>query len=369
MRVAIVAESFLPETNGVSGSVVRVLEHLERRGHRAMVIAAATGAPETVHGAPVVGLPSVGVPGYHQLRVCLVRQRRMAELFADFRPDIVHLASPLVLGRTGARAAADLGLPTVAVFQTDVAGFARHYGVPGTGQRMWTRLEEIHGLADLTLAPSRYATDLLTAHGIPRIAPWGRGVDRSQFHPGRRDADLHRTLGDGQVLVGYAGRLAAEKELHQLAAATPPGSRLVVIGDGPERAALQRLLPDAVFTGRLSGAELARHVATLDVFVHPGRHETFCQGVQEALACGVPAVVAAGGGVQELVSSSRTGWCYRPGDAGELRRAVADLVGDDAKRRAFGRAAAASVAGRSWARLGDELLAHYEYARTRLPIG
>ena len=138
-----------------------------------------------------------------------------------------------------------------------------------------------------------------------------------------------------------------------------PGVRLVIIGDGPRQRRLREILPDAVFLGFLQGEELGRAVATLDVAVHPGPHETFCQSLQEVLASGVPAVAVAAGGPLDLVDPSRNGWLYPPGDLGAMRSHVADLVGDPSKARAMGRRARAGVEHRTWAYVGDELVAHY----------
>lgn len=170
-------------------------------------------------------------------------------------------------------------------------------------------------------------------------------------------------------MIGYVGRLAPEKQVEDLAAlAGIPGTRLVIVGDGPSRPTLEPLLPDAVFTGHLSGTALAETVASFDVFVHPGESETFGQTLQEALASGVPVVATGVGGPVDLVRSSIDGWLYRPGDLADLRGRVEDLVGDESKRRAFAAAARASVRDRTWEALGQQLLGHYEEARMLRPI-
>jgi phosphatidylinositol alpha 1,6-mannosyltransferase len=147
-----------------------------------------------------------------------------------------------------------------------------------------------------------------------------------------------------------------------------PGTRLVVVGDGPQRAALEEALPGAVFAGFLGGEELARAVASFDLFVHPGEFETFCQTIQEAMASGVPVVATGRGGPLDLVENSRTGWLYEPGDLAGLRRHVVDLMGDDAKRRAFAAAAHASVQGRTWPALSAELVRHYKAVIAGTPV-
>jgi len=176
--------------------------------------------------------------------------------------------------------------------------------------------------------------------------------------------------GAGELVVGYLGRLAPEKHVERLAALSDlAGVRLVVVGDGPERARLQHLLPRAVFTGQLVGDELAAAMASLDVFVHPGEHETFCQAVQEALASGVPVVAADQGGPRDLVVNGRTGYlvdvtCFAAG----LRAAVTALAQDDLRRH-FSLAARRSVLRRTWPAVCDELVGHYVAVQGRTGAG
>ncbi|WP_234661460.1 glycosyltransferase [Agromyces marinus] len=365
MRVALLAESFLPHMNGVTHSLLQVLRHLERRGHDALVLAPRSGPVEHgMHGARAEFLRSIPMPGYPEVRVTIASTRRLAGLLADFEPDVVHLASPFVLGWQGVLAAERLGVPSVAVYQTDVPAYAERYRLPGAAPMLADHVGRLHRRATLNLAPSTAAIAQLESYGVDPVRRWARGVDTDRFRPGRRsDRWRRRHAPDGEVLVGYVGRLAPEKQVEDLAAlAAIDGVRLVVIGDGPSRAALEAMMPDAAFTGFLGGDALAEAMASLDVFVHPGESETFCQTVQEALASGVPVVATGRGGPLDLVTSSRDGWLYRPGDLGDLVARVRDLAGDLAKRRAFGRAARDGVAGRSWERLGDELLAHYAEA-------
>ncbi|MFI8455004.1 glycosyltransferase family 4 protein [Kitasatospora sp. NPDC085464] len=372
MRVVIVTESFPPEVNGVAHSVLRTAEHLVRRGHQPLVVtpAPARGAecpPETFGSAeaaeiPVVRIPSMPLPGYPQVRIALP-SRQPAAAIAGHRPDIVHLAGPFVLGARGGQVAARLGVPTVAVYQTDLAGYAHAYRAGrGLGEAAaWRRIRAVHRAAARTLAPSTPAAQDLTAHGVPRVQLWPRGVDSARFHPRHRDEALHRALAPGgEVLVGYVGRLAPEKRVDLLAAASAlPGVRVVVVGDGPSAPGLKASMPGAVFLGRRTGDELARCFATLDVFVHTGPLETFCQTIQEAMASGVPVIGPAAGGPLDLVAHHRTGLLVPPRDAAAVARAVAELAGDPARRAAYGRAGRAEVTARTWEAVGDLLLRHY----------
>ncbi|MGI9823385.1 glycosyltransferase [Agromyces sp. Marseille-Q5079] len=373
MKVALLAESFLPHMNGVTHSLLQVLRHLDRRGHDALVIAPGPGAAdgafdEALHGARTVFVPSVPLPSYPDVRVALAGAHRLAGVLRAHGSEVVHLASPFVLGWRGIAAAETIGVPSVAVYQTDVPGYAERYGVPGAAPALARHLARLHSRATLTLAPSTSAVERLTALGVEpdRVALWRRGVDTDRFAPGRRSGRWRRDVAGAapdEVVVGYVGRLAPEKQVEDLRALVGlPRTRLVVVGDGPSRAPLERMLPTAVFTGFLDGDALAEAMAGFDVFVHPGENETFCQTVQEALASGVPVVAVGRGGPLDLVENSIDGWLYRPGDLAEFRARVLDLVGDDAKRRAFAVRAREAVRGRGWDVLGDELLGHYDRA-------
>jgi len=359
VRVAIITESFLPQVNGVTNSVTRVLDHLAGRGHSALVVAPGSG-PQTYAGVPVVRVRAVGLPFYRSFTIGLPT-RQVEAVLSAFDPDVVHLASPIALGAHGAVVAERLGIPAVAVYQTDIATFAQRYGLGGARRAVWAWLRQIHGRAARTLAPSSPALWDLRRNGIPNVHLWGRGVDGEAYNPAHRSADLRARLAPhGEVLVGYVGRLGAEKRVELLAPlADLPGTRVVVAGDGPAREQLERDMPGAVFLGFQHGRDLSETFASLDLFVHPGTGETFCQAAQEALSSGVPVVAAAAGGLLDLVRHGETGLLWPPDSPDELVRAVATLAADPALRARMGVAAHASVAGRTWEALGDQLLGHY----------
>lgn len=364
MRVVIVTESFPPDVNGVAHCALQTARHLVDRGHLPLVVAPATAAGpgsgvDTLAPCPVVRVPSLPLPGYPQVRVALP-SRRVAAAIAEHRADVVHLASPFVLGVRGMAAAARLGIPAVAVYQTDLAGYARTYVHAGEAAA-WRRIRSVHAAADLTLAPSSASLRDLEAHGVPRVKLWPRGVDTVRFRPDLRDEALRRQLApNGEMIVGYVGRLAAEKHIELLAdVCRLEGVKVVVVGDGPSLPHLEQALPGAVFLGRRMGDELARIFASFDVFAHTGPFETFCQTVQEAMASGVPVVAPAAGGPLDLVAHGRTGFLVPPRDPAAVRDAVWSLAADPGMRASFGAAARAMVEGRTWAAVGDQLIGHY----------
>jgi len=392
MRVAIITESFPPDVNGVAHCVLRVAELLASSGHHPLVIAPtppregggkkgpreiggrtaqASGkgegreSEEVPAGAsfsfPVVRVPAVPLPGYPSFRLGLPSRRVRAALIRH-KTEVVHLASPVILGAHGAAVARRLGLPTVAVYQTDLPSYARAYRLGRAGEAFaWRWLRGIHNGATRTLAPSTVTATGLLSRGIENVWLWGRGVDTRRFDPAKRSQDIRASLAPGgELLAGYVGRLATEKRVELLAGITAlDGVRLVIVGAGPAEAMLRQHMPDAIFLGERRGEDLAAVYASLDVFVHSGPYETFGQTLQEAAASGLPVVAPAAGGPLDLVADGVTGYLVPPSDPAAFTAAVARLAADPAARAAFGAAGRRKVLGRTWAALTEELIGHY----------
>ncbi|HEX4443491.1 MAG TPA: glycosyltransferase family 1 protein [Galbitalea sp.] len=363
MRVLVVTESFLPTVNGVTTSVCKVLENLRNRGHDALVMVPSCGAPATYAGFPVVEIPAipyrqfpVGLPGLHVQRI-----------MEDFGPDVVHVASPFLLGGEAIASSRRLGIPTVAIFQTDVAGYARRNRLSVFQPLAWKILRRIHRDATLTLVPSSATMKDLRSAGLKRLKRWGRGVDLETYHPRNRDRpevnELRAELApNDEVVIGYVGRVAPEKQLENLAALRGvPGISVAIVGDGPGMPLIRKRLEGmpVTFLGQLRGEHLASAYASFDVFLHTGEEETFGQTVQEAHASGLPVVAPRSGGPIDLVTPGVTGFLYGPGDIRELRRTIELLTGDPALRLRMGEAGRRGVVGRSWETVCDQLIAHY----------
>ncbi|WP_430592316.1 glycosyltransferase family 4 protein [Humidisolicoccus flavus] len=362
-RVAIVTESFLPTLNGVTTSVCRVLDHLIDRGIEAIVITPRCGAPMQYRGAPVYEVPSFS---YRDFPVGLPNQA-VQSLLQRFQPDIVHVASPFLLGANAISVAKRLGIPSVAIYQTDVAAYAQRNHLGLAKPAVWALLRSIHNGADRTLAPSSAALEDLATAGVQRTHLWRRGVDLGAFHPDRKFQDRTAALRSaaaptGTVVVGYVGRLAPEKSLHNLALLEGiKNIKVVIVGDGPARPSLQQSLKklDPLWLGALEGDELSTAYASFDVFVHTGEEETFGQTLQEAAASGLPVIAPAKGGPLDLVTHGITGFLYDPNTLRSLTASVSALVRSRELRARMGEAGRRAVLQRSWDVVAGELLEHY----------
>ena len=365
LRVAVVTESFLPQVNGVTNSVLRVLETLSAKGHEAMVIAPdSENAPSTYAGFRVKRVPSLAVKG---LLPVGFPQRSMEPLIEGFNPDVIHLASPFFLGKYATRIAQRLSIPTLSIYQTDVAGFARHYGLSIAHSQLTNWVANIHKQTDRTLAPSSWSCEQLQSSGVDNVALWQRGVDSVKFNPDKRSAELRNSFtshDEGKIIVGYVGRLANEKRIEDLAPLHDRSDvQLVIVGDGPARQKLERALPRARFVGYKSGEDLAAHYASFDIFVHTGKHETFCQSIQESLASGVVVIAPNSGGPLDLVQHGATGFLLDTSNASDLVAAF-ELLSNSHTRELMGITARQSVINRTWEKVNNQLIDHYRELST-----
>jgi len=363
MRVLISAESFLPRSNGVTNSVLRVSRYLISQGHEVLLIASGDG-PTSVGEIKVRRVPALALKRIAQVDIPRVKVKTILPIIEEFAPDVIYLASPFLLGEQVRKAAVRAGVPTIANFQTDVSGFIEFYGLTGAKSFVEKRLRKIHNGSTLTLAPSHASMSYLAALGVERIRFWGRGVDLQQFNPKWRSQKLRKSWGaeSETLVIGFVGRLAPEKQVHKLGLLADVGNLAgkktvhVIVGDGPSRNSLQNSLPKAIFTGHLSGDELSKAVASMDILITTGENETFCQVIQEAMASGLPVIAPAIGGPLDLVSEGVDGYLYTPGVSLDIRKKVLKVIHDDALLEEMSEAALLRVQSKTWENVCQQLV-------------
>jgi phosphatidylinositol alpha 1,6-mannosyltransferase len=364
MKVAIVTESFLPQINGVTNSVLRILESLGAGGHEALVIAPESeGTPKEYAGHKVITIPALPIQSVIPIGLPIgLPNRRLEHLIDGFSPDVIHLASPMLLGMHGAKIAKKLNIPSLSVYQTDMAGFASHYGFDIAHTSLRKLVGKIHSQTDRTLAPSRSACLELKSQGVPEVYLWQRGVNNELFNPNKRNESLRKYWDPTgkKTIIGFVGRLAKEKRISDLKYLDRnPDNLLIITGDGPASEKLKKELPNAIFMGHKNGNDLAEIYASLDLFIHPGPNETFCQAVQEALASGTPCIVPTTGGPADLVSHGKTGYVINIHRPDELESTVMHFkLRNDRANMAL--QARQSVLSRTWSTINAQLINHYE---------
>ena len=364
MKIALFTETFLPKIDGVVNTLCQLLRHLERRGHEAVVIAPGKG-PETFASARVIYHRGVGLPMYPELRVVSPFTDVGASLL-DFRPDLVHVANPVLLGVAGTRWAERSGFPVIASYHTDVPGYARTYGFPALALPLWRYLRWVHDKAALNLCPSTATLADLEARGFSHLKLWTRGVDADRFSPEKASQEWRHRLTGGNPqapLLLYVGRLAPEKRVDWLRPllAGLPGARLAIVGGGPSREELERSFAGTptVFPGYLQGEELASAYASADIFAFPSNSETFGNVVLEAAASGLPVVAPRAGGVVDIVRNGETGFLFEAHSRQAFCDSVHSLVHDLGGRREMSAKARSLAEGRSWEAVLDGLIEEY----------
>jgi glycosyltransferase involved in cell wall biosynthesis len=354
VRIALFTGNYRSVVDGVSRTLHRVVEHLGRRGHRVLVFApAGRGEPIAAPGE-CVPVPSVSIPGRPEYRLSTGLGAAARARLAAHAPELIHVATPDPAGLAAQRLARRRRLPVVASFHTNYGAYLRYYRAGWLAGALWGHLRRFYAPCRLVLVPSPSMLAELRARGFRGdLRLWVRGVDAEVFHPRHRDLAWRRRLGigDGEVAVAFVSRLVREKGLDAFAAACEElarrgiAHRRLIVGAGPERARLARRLPDAVFTGQLEGADLARAYASADVFCFPSETETFGNVTLEAMAAGIPTVCADAPGSRQLVEDGASGFLA---PSGALAGPLARLVADPALRARAAEAARARAETFSW---------------------
>jgi phosphatidylinositol alpha 1,6-mannosyltransferase len=366
MRIAIVTETFLPKMDGIVRMLTELLDYLDRCGHEAIVLTPGNG--ETHYRRfSVARFGGVRWQLYPGLTVAGPAPG-LAPTLQRWRPDIVHLAGPAVLGAQAAIVGHALGVPLVAHYQTDLATYAGCHGLGFLQPIAWRYLRTIHHLAERTYCPTPTVRRELQERGFRDLALCARGVDTTGFHPGRRDTTLRaHILGSGAdqatPIAAYVGRLSPEKNLEALVtlARTRPDLPLMIVGDGPARPHLEAALAGtrALFTGELRGTQLAAAYASADLLLCTSLTETFCQVAQEAMASGLPVLGFRAGGVRDVVLDGESGLLSNPADQRAWCAAVGAVADDAARRQGMGLRARAVAEGRTWEAVFDRLIGEY----------
>ncbi|HZS77613.1 MAG TPA: glycosyltransferase family 1 protein [Ktedonobacteraceae bacterium] len=377
MRVAIITENFLPKLDGVTRTLARLLEHLQQRKHEAILLGPASSI-EQYAGAEIVGTAGIPLPFYPELKFNFFRPLFIRRL-KEFRPDIVHLIDPVVLGAAGLAAARFLNIPVVSSYHTNLAAYCRHFGFPIFTRPMWIYNRFIHNQCELTFCPSPSTAAMLREQGFEHLRIWPRGVDTTLFSPERRSAATRAGWLQGnkaeKILLLYVGRISWEKNLGLLTRAyramDTRHCHLVIIGDGPALKEIQVELAGlpVTFTGYLQGEELARAYASADIFAFPSTSETFGQVVLEAMASGLPVVGVHSEGVCDLVRDGQTGFLsYAPNKDDMVisyQMRLEYLIHSKQARQDMGEAAHLYACSRSWSEAMECLMRGYAEVLTR----
>jgi len=368
LRIALTSGNYDMVRDGATQALNRLVDYLLRHGAKVRVFAPTVPNPQVEATGELISVPSIAIPGRSEYRIpCgLVGPSRQA--FEDFRADIVHVSSPDRASRQAAKWARDRRIPVLASVHTRFETYPQYYHLPFLEPVIEAWLRKLYRRCDALVAPSQGMIDVLRRQRMHTdIGLWSRGVDRTQFRSDRRDLAWRRSLGigDGDVVLGFLGRLVMEKGLDAFADTVDELKRrkvahkVLVLGDGPARGWFAERVPDAHFVGYLMGDELGRAIASMDVFFNPSITETFGNVTLEAMASGLPVVAARATGSTSLVIDGETGRLVEPNDIAAFAGAIAAYVADPALRTAHGAAGEARSQEFSWDAINRTLAETY----------
>lgn len=334
-RVALFAGAYNHIADGVSLTLNRLVDYLERQGVSVRVFAPTVENPPLDHAGTLVPVPSIPVPGRSEYRLSLGITPSVREKLDAFDPTLYHIATPDLLGRHALHLARSQDIPVVASYHTHFSSYLKYYNLGLLESLVWRYLRRFYEKCEQIYVPSTAVAEILRDRGITEeLCLWQRGVDTDHFTPARRSQSWRRAHGieEDEVVVAFVSRLVWEKGLdvyadviERLERQNVP-HRSLVVGDGPARAELEDRLPNTIFTGFLEGADLARAYASSDIFLFPSDTETFGNVTLEAMASGLPTICAQAVGSRDLVRDGTTGILCPPSDVDAFSEATRRLI-------------------------------------------
>jgi len=359
LRIAFVTETYPPEVNGVSMTVARVVEGMRARRHQVQLVRLRQSAADTaVHtdAYEEVLMRGLPIPRYPDLKMGLPQTGALLDLWAADRPDLVHIATEGPLGWSALRAARRLGVPVSSDFRTNFHAYAQHYGISLLKRPVLAYLRYFHSRTACTMVPTESLRRELTEQGFRDLRVVARGVDTARFNPAKRSTELrgHWGVSDDDTVALCVGRLAPEKNLNDLVSAyqamrrIQPRTRLVIVGDGPARQALQAACPDAILAGSRTGEDLPVHYASADAFLFPSLTETFGNVTPEAMASGLPVLAYDYAAAAQLIEPGDNGLLATYGAAQDFISLAERLVADPQHARRMGGAARRTAERLAW---------------------
>ncbi len=365
MRIALFTETFLPKIDGIVTRLKHTVEHLQREGHQVLVISPDGGIKE-YKGAKVYGVSGISLPLYPELKLAIPRPT-LRLVLEKFKPDLIHVVNPAVLGLGGIYYAKSLNIPLVASYHTHLPQYLHHYGLGALEGLLWELLKLGHNQAQLNLCTSTAMVQTLTEHGIERVDLWQRGVDTEMFQPHLVSKQMRSRLSQGHPnapLLLYVGRVSAEKQIDEIKPVLDaiPDARLAIVGDGPHREAMKNHFAgtNTNFVGYLQGLELAAAFASSDAFIFPSRTETLGLVLLEAMAAGCPVVAARSGGIPDIVTDGVNGYLFDPTDARGAVVATQRLLAVKEERELFRKNARQEAERWGWSAATKQLTNYYQ---------
>ncbi len=377
MKIAFFTETFLPKVDGIVTRLTKTIEFLTKNGDEVIVFCP-EGCPASYKGAIIVGVAAMPLPLYPELKLGLPGPA-VSDKILQFKPDLIHVVNPAVLGLGGIWLAKTNNIPLIASYHTHLPKYLEHYGMGMLEPLLWELLKAAHNQALLNLCTSTAMVNELEEKGIQRTALWQRGVDTENFRPDLRSEEMRKKLfgkyKNTDSLLIYVGRLSAEKQIERIKPVLDniPGACLALVGDGPYRGQLEKIFENTKtnFVGYLSGEELASAYASGDIFLFPSSTETLGLVLLEAMAAGCPVIGANKGGIPDIINDGINGCLYDPDetDKGErsLIEATKKILSNKNKKEAMRKEARKEAEQWNWNQATLQLQKYYSETLENIP--
>lgn len=368
LRIALVSGNYNYVRDGANQALNRLVGYLLRQGANVRVYSPTVPEPAFEPTGDLVSLPSVAAPGREEYRLPLGLPLRVRRDMAAFEPNILHIASPDISAHRAVSWARRRGIPSIASVHTRFETYLTYYHLEPLEPAVRAILRRLYRRCDALLVPAESTAAVLRAQRMNRnIAIWSRGVDREQFHPARRDMEWRRGLGiaDDEMVVAFLGRIVMEKALDVFADAVDELARrrvrhrVVVIGEGPARPWFEQRMPQGIFLGHQEKTNLARALASADVFLNPSVTEAFGNVTLESMACKLPVVAAEATGATNLVRDGETGVLAEPGDIGAFADALQAYAENPDLRERHGSAGLEFAKTQDWDHINSAVVNTY----------
>ncbi|HET7315893.1 MAG TPA: glycosyltransferase family 1 protein [Sphingomicrobium sp.] len=371
LRIALFSGNYNYVRDGANQALNRLVDYLLRQGIQVRVYSPTVKEPAFPATGDLVSIPAIPIPGRSEYRLPIALPARVRRDLAEFNPNVVHVSSPDIVGHRAVTWARRRQIAAVASVHTRFDTYLAYYHLQALEPLARDIMRRFYHRCEVVMAPAESVAVILRAQRMNRdIAIWARGVDRDQFNPERRDLEWRRSKGiaDDELVVAFLGRIVMEKGLDVFAEAILAlidrgvRHRVLVIGEGPARGWFEQQLPDAIFTGQLTGPDLARALASADVLFNPSITEAFGNVTLEAMACGLPVIAADATGASNLVRSGVTGMLVDGTDPDEFAGAIEAYALDPDLRRRHGEAGLAIAKTMDWDSINATVVRVYLHA-------
>ncbi|HLO19762.1 MAG TPA: glycosyltransferase family 1 protein [Sphingomicrobium sp.] len=371
LRVALFSGNYNYVRDGANQALNRLVEFLLRQGLKVRIYSPTVAEPAFPATGDVVSIPAIPIPGRSEYRLPIALPPRVRRDLAEFKPNVVHVSSPDIVGHRAVTWARRRKIAAVASVHTRFDTYLAYYHLQALEPLARDIMRRFYHRCEVVMAPAESTAVILRAQRMNRdIAIWARGVDREQFNPDRRDMAWRRSVGiaDDEMVIAFLGRVVMEKGLDVFAEAIHTFAELglkyhvLVIGEGPARPWFEEQLPNAIFTGQLTGDDLARALASSDLLLNPSITEAFGNVTLESMACGLPAIAAEATGATNLVRDKVTGTLVDGTEPDEFARALEAYARDPDLRRRHGEAALAIAKTMDWDSINATVIRVYLHA-------